>query len=73
MSTAKTILGIVPGLQATSLLAMNLKNVNDNFKLKPKKKMNMKKPIKNIVKTGVGTMIGIGMIGPTASMINAMD
>lgn len=73
MSTAKTILGIVPGLQATSILAMNLKNVNDNFKLKPAKKLNLKKPVKNMVKTGVGTMIGIGLISPTASMINALD
>jgi len=69
MSTAKTILGIVPGLQATSLVAYNM----PNFKMKLKKKMGMKKPVRNIIKRGVGTMIGIGMIKPTAEMINAMD
>jgi len=64
MSTAKTILGIVPGLQATSILAINI----------PKKDMfKQKKPIKNIVKRGVGTMIGISLLKPTASMINALD
>ena len=69
MSTAKTILGIVPGLQATSILSMNIPK---NLSMKPSKNMKIK-PVKHLVKTGVGTMIGIGMIGATAGMINSMD
>jgi len=64
--TAKTILGIVPGLQATSILAMNMKNLN--FKMKPSRKIS----VKPLVKTGVGTIIGIGLMKPTASMINQL-
>lgn len=65
MSTAKSILGVVPGLQAASILAMNM----------PKKNMfkKQKKPMKNIIKTGIGTMVGISFIKPTSEMINAMD
>ena len=66
MSTAKTILGIVPGLQATSILAMNIPK---KFPMKPSKKLS----IKPLVKQGVGTMIGISLLKPTASMINALD
>ena len=71
MTLAKSVLGIVPGLQATALVAHNLKMLPD-FKMKPSKKMDMKKPIKNVVKTGVTNIIGIGLIRPTASMINAL-
>jgi len=70
MSTAKNILGIIPGLQAVSLVAMN---VPKKFSVKPSKKMGMKRQTKSIVKKGVGTMIGIGLITPTSAMINAID
>lgn len=63
MSTAKTILGIVPGLQATALVGHNLKLI-PNFK-KP-----LKSKPKKFIKTSVGTILGVGLIKPTASMIN---
>ena len=66
MTTAKIILGIVPGLQATSLLALNLKNIN--MDLKPSKKIDISP--KKIVKAGVGTLIGISLIKPTAQIIS---
>ena len=69
MSTAKTILGIVPGLQATALVAAN---IPDNFDLKPSKKK-QKNATKKMVKRGVHTIVGIGLMGPTASMINSMS
>ena len=64
----KAILGVVPGLQATALVGYNLKNLN--FDMKPGKKGKISP--KKIVKTGVGTMLGIGLIKPTASMINSL-
>ena len=65
----KKTLGIVPGLQATSLVAYNMKNL-PSFKMKAKKELGTKKATKKIVKTGIGTMIGVGLIKPTAKMIN---
>ena len=69
MSTAKTILGIVPGLQATALVAAN---IPDNFDLKPSKKK-QKNGTKKMVGLGVKNIVGIGLIGATASMVNKMS
>jgi len=63
----KNILGIVPGLQATSLV---IHNIPKKFPMKPSKKMSMKKQTKGIVKRGVMTLLGIGLIKPTAKMIS---
>ena len=68
MSTAKSILGIVPGLQATSLAMHNVKFMKNS--MNPKKKP--MKP-KKIIKLGVTNLVGISMIKPTAEMINALD
>ena len=70
MTLAKSVLGIVPGLQATSIVGHNLKLVNQSYKMKPSKKMGMKKPVKSLVRTSVGTMVGVGLIKPTAKIIN---
>lgn len=67
MTLARSVLGIVPGLQATALVAHNIPK---DFGMKPSRGLGMKKPIKRIVRTGVGTIIGVGLIRPTASMIN---
>lgn len=68
MSTAKTILGIVPGLQATALVAAN---IPDSADFKPKKRK--KNGTKKMVKRGVKTLVGIGLIGATAGMISKMS
>jgi len=68
MSTAKSILGIVPGLQATALVMHNVKFMKDS--MKPSK--NPMKP-KKMIKLGVTNLLGIGLIKPTAQMINALD
>ena len=62
---AKAILGIVPGLQAVSLVAYNMPK---KFNMKQSKDMGMKR----IVRKGVGTLVGVALIKPTASMINAL-
>ena len=66
MTLTKSILGIVPGLQATALVGHNLKAVRGIGKrgnnLGPKK----------IVKLGVTNLIGTTFIGATASSINAL-
>jgi len=62
----KNILGIVPGLQATSLLVYNIPK---KFSMKPSKKMSLKQS-KGIVKRGITTLIGIGLIKPTAKIIS---
>jgi len=63
----KNILGIVPSLQATTLM---IHNIPKKFSLKPPKKMDMKKQSKGIVKRGITTLIGIGLIKPTAKIIS---
>jgi len=68
MSTAKTILGIVPGLQATALVAAN---IPDSADFNPKKRK--KNQTNKMVKRGVKTIVGIGLIGPTAGLINKMS
>ena len=78
MSTTNSILGIVPGLQATALVGANLESLD--FVLEPKKrrgssKRRTKKPnhIKRIVKIGVTNLIAIPLIGASASMINQIS
>jgi len=59
MTTAKTIVGIVPGLMATALVGHNIKL--------------MKKPTtKKFIKTGVTNILGVGLIGATASQISKL-
>ena len=60
MTIEKSILGIVPGLQATSLVAANIPK---NFGMKKAKPMKM-------VKLGMTNIVGVGLIGATAGMIN---
>lgn len=67
----RTIAGIVPGLQAVSLLAYNMPD-KDAFKMKSSKKMAMKKPVRRMVRKGVGNLVGIGLIRPTAQMVNTI-
>jgi len=69
MSIAKSVLGIVPGLQATALVAHNIPK---NYDMKKAGKMDMK-PAKNITKKAVSTMVGVGLMKPTASMINTLN
>lgn len=60
---------IIPGLQATALV---VKNIPKKYSMKPSKKMGMKKKPKNLVKRATETLIGIGLIRPTAQMINRL-
>jgi len=69
--SARTVAGIVPGLQATSILALNLPK-KDEFSMKPSKKMATKKPVKRIVQRGIGTIVGVGLLRPTSQMIHAL-
>lgn len=65
MTTAKNILGVVPGLQATAL-------VGHNLKLIPKRpqKITSKQQIKKFIKVGTTNLVGISLMKPTAKMIN---
>jgi hypothetical protein len=86
MSMEKSILGIVPGLQATALVA---ENIPKNICPTPGKKIRskgmgrglaigrgrgpigrMKQP--NMVRQGVRNLVGIGLIGATAAEINKL-
>jgi len=64
MTMTTSVLGIVPGLQATALVGHNLNAINygkgKNFGLK------------KMTKLGITNIVGIGLIKPTASMINAL-
>jgi hypothetical protein len=66
MALAKDVLGVVPGLQATSIVAMNIPK---KFPMKPTK---IAKPNKNLIRQSVGTITGIAMMRPTATMINQL-
>jgi len=71
MTTVTSVLGIVPGLQATALVANNLKLVPKNFGMKSKTKSKMI-PLKKVIKVGVVNFVGIGLIKPTSQMINSL-
>jgi len=68
MSTAKSIAGIVPGLQAAALVGANLKTMD--YYLQPRKKK--KKGMGKMVKMGVGNLIAIPLIGASSQMINEL-
>jgi len=68
MSTAKTILGVLPGLQSTALLGKNMKLL-DSWK-NPK---NSKGFTKKFIKTGVTNFVGIGLIKGTSDSVNALS
>lgn len=71
MSTAKTIVGIVPGLQAAALVGANLQGMNYYLNpIKGKKKRNM---AGGMMKMGVTNMMAIPLIGASSSMVNALD
>lgn len=69
--TVKTIAGIVPGLQSVALVGHNLKEID--YYLTPirgkKKKDN---GTKRMVKTGVGNLMAIPLIGASSQMVNKL-
>ena len=71
MSTAKSIAGIVPGLQAASLLAYNVGELD--FDVNPKKGKKKPNHIKRMVRVGVTNIAAIPLIGATAGMVNVLD
>jgi len=60
----KAILGIVPGLQATALVGHNIGAI--------KYAKGKDFGVKRMTHLGVGNLVGVGLIKPTASMINAL-
>ena len=68
MAFEKAMLGIVPGLQATALLEANVKQAQKAFSPKQSSKQSMK----GMFRTGIGNIAGVGLIGPTAKMINGL-
>jgi hypothetical protein len=69
MSTAKTILGVVPTLMATKLVMNTMPR--SNFGMKSKKR---KRERQRIIPRGfLGLMIGVPIISATATEINKMD
>ncbi len=68
MSTAKSIMGVVPGVMSLSLVAESMKMIPTKNGLKGKKEMKPMKMVKGFTKI----MIGIPLIGATAGMINKL-
>lgn len=68
MTLEKSILAIVPGLQATALVGMNMKAIPKKFDMKKQQKITPNK----MVKIAVANFIGIGLMKPTAKIINAL-
>lgn len=76
----KPLLGTAVGLQSLALVGVAAKPVMKNglfdmskkgkkIKMKP---VNMKKQTGNMIKSGVGLMVGIPLVGATAGMINKL-
>jgi hypothetical protein len=73
----KPILGTAVGLQSLALVGVAAKTIpKDAFdfsmKKKKMKKVNFKKQTGNMIKGGVGLMIGIPLVGATAGMVNKL-
>ena len=69
-STAKTVMGIVPGVMSLGLVSESLKMLPSEKDLKGKKK---KSPSpKKIVKGFTTIAIGVPLIGATSGMVNAL-
>jgi len=66
MTTAKTILGVIPGLQATALVGRAYKMVPKKWD-KPQKKQKS-----NMMKGFFDITVGVALMKPTAQMINDM-
>ena len=74
----KPLLGAAVGLQSVALLGFAARPIlkgglfdmpKKGKKMKP---VNFKKQTGSIVKTGVGLMVGIPLVGATAGMVNAL-
>lgn len=68
MSTAKSIAGMVPGLQAVSLVGYNIGELD--FDVKPRKGRKKRNHVKKIVRMGVTNLVAIPLIGTTSGMVN---
>ena len=68
MSTAKSIAGFVPGLQATALVGYNLGEMD--FDLKPRKGKKKPNHMKRMVRMGATNLVAIPLIGATAQQVN---
>ena len=66
MTLTTSVLGIVPGLQATALVGANLGALKNFGTAKPKTST------KKMIKLGVTNIVGVGLIGATAGMINKL-
>lgn len=62
-----SILGVIPGLQATAVMGQSLKMANYNLK----KGRSQKAMTKNMIRGSVGIMAGVGLMKPTSEMINS--
>ena len=67
MSIASSILGVVPGLQATALVGHNIQNMN--YYLKPRKRIRSRR----MIRTGVTNLMAIPLISGSSQQINLLD
>lgn len=68
MTVQSDVLGIIPGMQSVALLGANLKMAKNIGK----PHQSLKSMNKNILKAGVTNIVGVGLIGATASAINGV-
>ncbi len=67
MSTASSIVGIVPGLQATALVGYNLGEMEFGLNQRKRRKKNH---IKRITRMGITNLMAIPLIKVTAQQVN---
>jgi len=75
----KPLLGTAVGLQSLALVGLAANSIpkgafdiNPRKSKKGRKPVNMKKQTSNMVKGGVGLLIGIPLVGATAGMVNKL-
>ena len=66
MSTAKTILGIVPTMQAMTI-------ASSAYRSMPKKKQNRKKALKGMIGSATNVFVGTPLMTASANFIGGMD
>ncbi|MFA5397761.1 MAG: hypothetical protein WC346_17260 [Methanogenium sp.] len=70
-STAKTILGVVPGLMATNLVVKSIPNMNRFGK--PSKKRKGKTSQRILPKGYISTLVSVPLIGAVSTEINKLS
>ena len=72
-STAKSIVGIVPGVMSLGLVGEAMKNVPKLDKIGKPKKGKLKKQNAQFLKSSVKILVGVPLVGAVAGQVNVLS